>query len=97
LPSSLALPEKKELATENGNDVPSMMLDRSSVAFQDLFDKADLVISNGQGNLEGLIAVEKSALFFLLMVKCDVIADLLGVKKGGFICYEKEGSNNNNN
>lgn len=82
--------------TVNGYDAPSTILDRCSAAFQDLFEKVDLVISKGQGNLEGLIEVEKSALFFLLMVKCDVIADVLGVDKGGFVCYEK-GRNNNNN
>lgn len=74
---------------ENGYDAPSTILDHCSAAFQDLFEKADLVISKGQGNLEGLIDEGKKGIFFLLMVKCGVIADVLGVKKGEFVCYEK--------
>lgn len=69
----------------NGNDAPSTVLESSSEEFVELFDRADLVISKGQGNFEGLIDNDKKNMFFLLMVKCDYIAEKLGVKKYDFV------------
>jgi len=66
----------------NGYDAPSTILEKCSEEFQQLFLKADVIISKGQGNLEGLLNKTKKGIFFLLMVKCDVIADALKVKKG---------------
>lgn len=69
----------------NGYDAPSTILDKCSAEFRTAFNRADLIISKGQGNLEGLIDVKDKKIFFMLMTKCDVIADLLNVKKGDFI------------
>ena len=69
----------------NGYNAPSTILDKSSEEFLEYYNSADLVISKGQGNLEGLINEQDSRIFFLLMVKCDVIADLLEVDKGSFV------------
>lgn len=74
--------------TDNGYDAPSTILERCSGQFLQLFKEADLVISKGQGNLEGLIEEQKRDIFFLLMVKCGVIADRLGVKEGSFVCVD---------
>ncbi len=84
---------------ENGYDAPSTMLSHCSEEFKDLFSRADIVISKGQGNLESLLHESSKKIYFLLMVKCDVIADILGVKKGQFVvarnifenenCYSK--------
>jgi len=60
---------------------------KSSNEFQNYFNKADLIISKGQGNLEGLLALNDKRIFFLLMVKCDVIAELLNVPKDSFVVY----------
>ena len=69
----------------NGYDAPSTIIQKSSDEFVDLFNKADLVISKGQGNLEGLINNNNKNIFFLLMVKCDLIGRLIGAKKGDFV------------
>jgi len=69
----------------NGYDAPSTMLSHCSEEFKDLFSRADIVISKGQGNLESLLHESSKKIYFLLMVKCDVIADILGVKKGQFV------------
>lgn len=53
----------------------------------EVYNSADLIISKGQGNLEGLINENDPRIFFLLMVKCDVMANLLNVAKGSFIVY----------
>jgi damage-control phosphatase, subfamily I len=49
------------------------------------FNSADLIISKGQGNVEGLIHLNDSRIFYLLMVKCDVIADVLKLAKGSLV------------
>lgn len=69
----------------NGFDAPSTILDRCSPSFVKLFNEADVIISKGQGNLEGLINKTDKNIYFLLMVKCDVVAQELNVKKGDFV------------
>ena len=69
----------------NGYDAPSTVLQKCSPEFIEHYNSADLIISKGQGNLEGLINENDNRLFFLLMVKCDVIAELLNVEKGSFV------------
>ena len=60
-----------------GIDLPSAHLPLCSEEFRQHYSQADLVISKGQGNLEGLID-EKKNIFFLLKIKCPVIAGVLG-------------------
>jgi hypothetical protein len=69
----------------NGDDTPSTVLKRVSPEFLDHFHSADVIISKGQGNLEGLIDENMDNIYFLLMVKCDVIGNILGVKKGDYV------------
>ncbi len=75
----------------NGHDAPSTLLEHCSSEFLEVFNKTDVIISKGQGNLEGLLEnTADKEVFFLLMVKCDVIADILGVSKGSFVvCNQK--------
>jgi uncharacterized protein with ATP-grasp and redox domains len=77
----------------NGYDAPSTVLSKCSSEFLDVYKSADLIISKGQGNLEGLIRDNDPRIFFLLMVKCDVIATLLEVQKGSFIVYNSNQTN----
>ncbi|HPJ60116.1 MAG TPA: ARMT1-like domain-containing protein [Bacteroidales bacterium] len=71
----------------NGYDAPSTLIDKSGDEFRHHFFNASLIISKGQGNLEGLITLNDSRIFFLLMVKCDVMADFLKVDKGSLVVY----------
>jgi uncharacterized protein with ATP-grasp and redox domains len=68
-----------------GYDAPSAIPEKSGPEFRQLFETSDLIISKGQGNLEGLYSYNDKRIFFLLLVKCNVIAELLGVKKKGLI------------
>lgn len=61
-----------------GCDTPGAMLDRCSPEFMDLLDKADIVLSKGQGNFESLTDSGRE-IFYLLKAKCPVIADNIGV------------------
>ncbi|MDD2278494.1 MAG: ARMT1-like domain-containing protein [Bacteroidales bacterium] len=71
----------------NGYDAPSTILERCSDEFLRIYNSADLIISKGQGNMEGLLDNNDPRIFFLLMVKCDLIAETLGVKKGDFVVH----------
>jgi len=71
----------------SGYDSPSTVINKSSTEFKTLFASADLIISKGQGNFEGLMAENDPRIFFLLMVKCAVIADRLKVKEGSFVVF----------
>jgi uncharacterized protein with ATP-grasp and redox domains len=79
----------KEVANviSSGYDAPSTILDKSSEDFKNHFKKADIIISKGQGNLEGLFNYNDTRIFYLLLVKCDVIAELLKVKKDSMVVY----------
>jgi len=72
---------------DNGSDAPSTILSDCSTEFLQVWKEADLIISKGQGNLEGLLPQKDSRIFFLLMAKCDVIANLLNVNKGDLVVY----------
>ncbi len=69
----------------NGNDAPSTLPDLCSKEFLDHYYSSDIIISKGQGNFEGLMNSGKDNIFFMLMAKCDPIADLLKVKKGSLL------------
>jgi len=73
----------------NGDNTPSTVLSKCSTKFLEIYHSVDLIISKGQGNFEGLLKAHDPRIFFLLMVKCDVIAELLQVDKGSFVVYNK--------
>ena len=75
----------------NGYDAPSTILEMTSNEFRNAFDAADLIIAKGQGNFEGLMNYKDQRLWFLLMIKCQVIGDLLGVNKGDFVVSNRHG------
>ena len=68
----------------SGCKAPGLILEKSSNTFKKYYKNADLRISKGQGNLEGLSEV-KEDIFFLLKAKCELVADLLGVEVGDLV------------
>ena len=77
--------DEKAKIISNGYDAPSTIPEKCSAEFQELFNTADVIISKGQGNLEGLMKRSDKRIFFLLMVKCNVVAERLRVRKGDFV------------
>ncbi len=69
----------------NGDDTPSTLLHRVSKEFLEIYRSADLIISKGMGNFEGLMDENDSRLFYLLMIKCPVIGQKVGAEKGDFV------------
>jgi len=77
--------EKVARVVTTGDDSPGAVWERSSEEFRTLFKEADVVISKGQGNLEGLIERKHKNLYYLLVTKCELIAERIGTQKGGFV------------
>jgi uncharacterized protein with ATP-grasp and redox domains len=68
----------------NGSGIPGTVLKECSEEFRRVFDEADLIISKGQGNYETLSQLDKK-IFFLLRIKCHIVALDLKRKVGDFV------------
>ena len=61
-----------------GVAVPGVALELSNEPFRRAFEKADLIVSKGQGNFETLEGLRDPRVFFVFMVKCKTVARLTG-------------------
>ena len=80
-----------EVATiiSNGDYSLGTILERTSAEFQKVYHEADIIIAKGQANYESL-SEEKKNIYFLLMTKCKVIADDIGVKEKTLVCLQNK-------
>ena len=62
---------------ETGAGVPGVSRKYCSKEFLDTLDAADLIIAKGQGNFESIEECGFKHVFFLLRVKCQMVADSL--------------------
>lgn len=70
----------------NGDRAPGTCIEFTSEEFNQIFNNADFIISKGQGNFESLSSNKDKNIFFLLMAKCSLVADQLGVDVGDMVC-----------
>jgi uncharacterized protein with ATP-grasp and redox domains len=68
----------------SGTDAPGAILETCSAGFMKMYHNSDFIISKGQGNYEAL-SNEMGSIFFLLKVKCQVIANDIGVDEGDIV------------
>lgn len=68
----------------SGSDAPGTLLSLCSREFLRHYETADLIISKGQGNYEGL-SQETRPIYFLLRAKCSVISRDIGVNQGDIV------------
>ncbi len=73
----------------NGSALPGTVLKHCSEEFKEVFNKADLVISKGQGNYETMSGLDKH-IIFLLMIKCPVLGRDIGREPGSFIVLDNK-------
>ena len=73
----------------NGDHSMGTVLHKTSPAFQEIYREADVVVAKGQANYECL-SEEDGNIYFLLMAKCHVIADDIGVPVGSMVCMRGE-------
>jgi uncharacterized protein with ATP-grasp and redox domains len=68
-----------------GDNSPGAVWESASDDFKEHFEHADVVIAKGQGNLEGLIDVPHDHIYFLLVTKCDLIAERIDTQIGDYV------------
>ncbi len=71
-----------------GCNSPGIVPEYCNKNFLDLFNNSKFIISKGQGNFETL-EQESNPILFLFKVKCNVVAEYLGVAKESIILYGK--------
>lgn len=76
--------DKVATIISSGCSAPGTILHMCDDDFIRQFDNADMVISKGQGNYEGLSSVNRQV-FFLLKAKCKVIASHLNAQENDII------------
>lgn len=80
-----------EVATivSNGDDSQGTVLERTSPDFNRIYAAADVVIAKGQANYESLSEQRDKSIYFLLVAKCRVIADYIGVPERSVLCLAR--------
>ena len=68
----------------SGTDAPGTILKTCTAEFKKMYHNSNFTISKGQGNYEAL-SDEMGPIFFLLKVKCKIIADDFGVDEGDIV------------
>lgn len=71
----------------NGSDAPGTLLGECSREFCEHFEKADLIISKGQGNYESLTNV-RAPVFFIFTVKCPLVASRASAAVGSLVARQ---------
>lgn len=74
----------------SGVNTPGFVYDRANAKAQELFDTCDMVLTKGMGNYECLSDVKRKNLFFLLKVKCNVVARSINAEVGNIICKQQD-------
>lgn len=77
-----------EVATiiDSGVNTPGLDLSRASDTMKRAYERADVIIAKGMGNYESLNDRSTRPTFFLLKVKCNVVANSLGRNIGDIVC-----------
>jgi len=71
---------------DSGVPTPGYAIDLADYNAHELFKNADCIISKGMGNYECLGEEKDFPIYFLLKVKCQVVARVIGAKLGDIVC-----------
>ena len=74
------------------SSAPGISLSFTSDELLKLFKSSDMIISKGQGNYESLSNCTRE-IFFLLMIKCPLVAKDVGIDMGKFVLKVKNSNN----
>ncbi|GAX87676.1 conserved hypothetical protein [Lebetimonas natsushimae] len=75
---------------DSGVPTPGFHLKFANEKSKEIFYNSDLVISKGMGNFEVLFGECGREVFYLFKVKCDVVANACGCKKGDNVILKGE-------
>jgi damage-control phosphatase, subfamily I len=71
----------------SGSSSPGTALSRCSPEFIETFQQAELILAKGQANYETLEDLGNENLFFLLRIKCPIIARHIGFAQGNVVFH----------
>ncbi|MFH1429258.1 MAG: ARMT1-like domain-containing protein, partial [Candidatus Margulisiibacteriota bacterium] len=72
---------------ESGSTTPGTLMSEASDELLKAYAWADIIIAKGQGNLETCDTMDKPV-YFLLKMKCPMLAGGLGVNTGELVLYK---------
>jgi len=70
---------------DTGVPTPGYDLSYANVSSRALFEKADIVLAKGMGNFESLYDETDRRVYYLFIVKCNVVAEAIGQEVGELI------------
>ncbi|RRS31620.1 MAG: hypothetical protein P794_03625 [Epsilonproteobacteria bacterium (ex Lamellibrachia satsuma)] len=70
---------------DTGVKTPAYDLKEANTASKEIFDRADIVLSKGMGNFESLYLEAERPVYFLFIVKCNVVAEAIGKEEKDMI------------
>jgi len=70
---------------DTGVPTPGYDLGYANTSSKALFDKADIVLAKGMGNFESLYDETNRRVYYLFIIKCNVVAQAIGEKEGELI------------
>jgi len=76
--------DNKTTLIDSGSTGPGMLMEEANEEFLNIYNDADIILSKGMGNFEGM-SEKNREIFFLLKAKCFEIANYLNVKKGDLV------------
>lgn len=85
--------DKYATVISNGDQSLGTILPRTSETFQQIYENADVIIAKGQANYESL-SEENKNIYFMLVVKCHVISQYIGIPEKSIICMKSLLENN---
>jgi damage-control phosphatase, subfamily I len=72
----------------SGSVYPGTILEETSSEFRKIFDTSDIIISKGQGNFETLLDGATEKMFFILRIKCEMMARLSNAQLGDLVLMQ---------
>jgi len=75
---------------DSGVDLPGTRHELAGASLRSALERADLVISKGQGNFETLVDQPGPPTFFLFVVKCSVVSRAIGIPEGAAVVGSRE-------
>lgn len=78
--------DKVSKLVDSGVNTPGFVKNLVNEKTLKLYENADLIIAKGMGNYETMEGLTDRPIFFLLKVKCDVVASSLDKNVGDIIC-----------
>lgn len=78
--------DKVATLIDSGVPTPGYAIDFADSKAHEIFKNADCIISKGMGNYECLGVEKDYPIYFLLKVKCQVVARAIGATLGDIVC-----------